>query len=265
MKKPNHYSGLIARLNILKAIFVSNTTELTSILHSYLDSTNHVYSGVEANLDPLVLLNKISNINGKLDYHPDFSILAQYDFSRQLPDIPCDWVAEPEVSEFLAKLAYHLDAVNVIEVGCFIGVTSSYIAKSLAMLGGDRKLYCLDISQKFLDITVENMVSMGLQKHLVTHLITLEPIEDLKTLPTNVDLIYIDSSHTYEDTLLEIQEYSKRLSTKGCLVLHDSIQWPGVRRAIKDSFHFFDILTFATSKGNGVTVMFRKNNGPITL
>jgi len=80
----------------------------------------------------------------------------------------------------------------------------------------------------------------------------------INALPNNADIIFIDSSHAYENTCKEIQLYSQKLSPGGCLVLHDSIKWPGVREAIVNVRESYYILTFATSRGNGLTVMFQK-------
>ena len=80
----------------------------------------------------------------------------------------------------------------------------------------------------------------------------------IRQLPDVADLIFTDSSHTYEATRQEIKIYSRKLSPSGVLVMHDSIKWPGVRRAIQDVASRFDLMTFATSKGNGITVIMRK-------
>jgi len=53
----------------------------------------------------------------------------------------------------------------------------------------------------------------------------------------------------------EIDQYARRLAPGGCLALHDSIRWGGVRRAVREAADRFHTLTFATDDGNGLTVL----------
>jgi predicted O-methyltransferase YrrM len=77
----------------------------------------------------------------------------------------------------------------------------------------------------------------------------------LSILPTKIDLLFIDTSHEYKDTLDEITAYLPRLVPGGMIALHDSISQDGVRRAIFDRWPDFETLTFATEFGNGMTVL----------
>lgn len=260
MKSRSHLTGLQARLRILKALFTNRTDGLIREVSTYLDNMGHIYPGILANVDPLSFVTRF--IDNNLYYlrndFLDFSSLENHDFLNQGNTLPEDWVAEVEVSQFLGKLTFLLHPKNVVEIGCFVGVTSSHIAKALDILKGEYNLFCIDIDKRYLDITANNLKTLGLFYGF--HPILGKSLDQnvLNTIPDNIDLIYIDSSHEYENTIQEIEIYSQRLTTSGCLVLHDSVQWPGVRNAVTKFGKIYDLMTFATSRGNGVTVMMRK-------
>lgn len=51
------------------------------------------------------------------------------------------------------------------------------------------------------------------------------------------DLIYIDASHEYEDVLLDIRNYSQLLNANSIIFGDDFNSWPGVERAVRESFN----------------------------
>jgi predicted O-methyltransferase YrrM len=259
-KNVNHFKGIKSRLNIFKALLTKRNDSLMEEMSSFLDRMGHIYHGVSANLDPFSFAERINSTCFDLTdtSAPDFSDLANYDFLAKAGDVPRDWVSEVGVPEFVGGLTFRMAATTVIEVGCFIGLTSCYIAKALATLGGIRNLYCIDLDKRYLDITASNLRLLGTSAGFHPVLGNSLDSNVLRSIPETADLIYIDSSHEYKNTCEEIQIYFQRLSASGCLVLHDSIQWPGVRRAVLDLKENCDLITFATTRGNGLTVMMRK-------
>jgi hypothetical protein len=81
------------------------------------------------------------------------------------------------------------------------------------------------------------------------------------SLPNKIDSPFIDTSHTYRDTLDEILLYSSRVEEVGCMVLHDSVSFRSVRRAIAEMSGKFRVLTFATESSNGISVLLNSNAG----
>jgi predicted O-methyltransferase YrrM len=172
-------------------------------------------------------------------------------FSR--PEIP-SWSAEPMVGTFLGELAQRLRASTIVEVGSFVGWTSAHLALALRHLGAG-KLHCIEIEAQFAEIAYANLARLGLASQVEFHRGLSTDQDVLAKLPAQFDLVFIDASHGYEDTVREIEIYSRRLSPNGYLALHDSIRWEGVRRAIAEAADRFHVLTFATDFGNGLTVM----------
>lgn len=223
------------------------------------------YSGVIGTIDPISFLSLLDpNLEsiGRA-FRIDFDDVQGHDFVAAEEDLPSNYIAEREVSQFLGRLCAVLGARHVIEVGCYVGGSSAYIAKALANLAEVEplpapRLYCVDVNQRYLEKCQLNLRTLGLANIVSPILGKATDADVLEKLPRAADLIYIDSSHEFDETCREIEIYSRRLAKGGCLALHDAIQWPGVRKAVASMSSGFDVMTFATSRGNGVAVLFRK-------
>lgn len=49
-----------------------------------------------------------------------------------------------------------------------------------------------------------------------------------------IDILFIDSSHTYPHTLMELEKYSPWLTSKGVILMHDVVTCPPVAQSIKE-------------------------------
>jgi predicted O-methyltransferase YrrM len=166
------------------------------------------------------------------------------------------WNSEPSVSEFLGELAAQLRAQHVVELGCYVGWTSAHLALALQNSGG--RLWCVDADARFLAAAERNLTRLQLAGAATFLQGFSLDAEILARLPTEIDLVFIDTSHEYQPTLDEIAAYAPRLAPGGCIVLHDTISQDGCRRALRDRWAEFATLTFATEFGNGLTVLRRR-------
>ncbi|MEQ9287570.1 MAG: class I SAM-dependent methyltransferase [Cyclobacteriaceae bacterium] len=214
-----------------------------------------IVDDAKANIEFFEFRNRIEpehfSYNGFPDFHADEFIQGNH--------LQQNWSSEKEVSVFLGNLVETLKAQEVWEIGCFVGYTSAHLAQALLKPGYSGNLRCVDANLDFLNITKKNLEKHqldGCLKSAIHGLSTDQKVLD--ELPPQADVIFIDASHAYEPTLKELKIFHNRLSEKGCIVLHDAIRWPGVRNAIHDSRNMFDIFTFATSRSNGVSVLFPK-------
>jgi predicted O-methyltransferase YrrM len=165
--------------------------------------------------------------------------------------------SESSVARFLGQLVFCRDAKIVIELGCFVGWTTAHMALAMKT-AGTGVIHCVDASQQYLDILTKNLDRHELGEYVKTINGFSMQKDVLESLPASVDVIFIDTSHTYPATRDEILEYEKRLAPGGCLVLHDSINTPGVRRSIFELRDKFLIHTFATERSNGLTLLLQK-------
>jgi len=250
-----HLSGLMARYRLFKTLCWGKTEALINECVVYLDKVGHVYPGVCADLEPFSFLEKVYGQYPQSLSHPDFSDLTSYHSSKNLNDRLSEWNAEPEVSLFIGKLIFGMNATVAVEIGSFVGATSAYIARAFScMTPNNRKLYSVDISAEFVSAAEQHLKTLGLMNFV--HPITGRSLDEttLQTIP-DADMIFIDSSHDYAITCAEIEVYAKKLKSSGILVLHDSIKWPGVRNALTHYSQQFRVFSFATSRGNGLSIL----------
>src|SRR5207248_11077082 len=121
----------------------------------------------------------------------------------------------------------------VVELGSFVGWASAHLAVAL-QANGHGKLYCVDCEEKNLQATRSNLKRLGLDRVATTLLGKSTEAAVTESLPNKIDILFIDTSHTYRDTVDELLLYSPRIEEGGCIVLHDSISFPGVRRAVAE-------------------------------
>jgi predicted O-methyltransferase YrrM len=158
------------------------------------------------------------------------------------------------VGGFLGQLVFYKKPAVVVELGCFVGWTSAHLAMAIHA-NATGKLYCVDCEQNYLDVTLANLKRLGLDKAAALLLGTSMDTKVVSALPNKIDVLFIDTSHRYPDTLDEILFYAPRMAEGGYMVLHDSVSWAGVRRSIAEVAGRFRVLTFVTEKGNGVSVL----------
>jgi predicted O-methyltransferase YrrM len=212
------------------------------------------YLDVAGDVDPLSFACAVVGNETIIPTPPDFSKNFGSASSFAPPGSPKSFTSEPSVGRFLTHLVFHRKPAVVVELGCFVGWASAHLAAAL-QANGHGKLYCVDCDKKNLDATMANLKRMDLDG-VATALLgkSTEPTVAAR-LPDKIDILFIDTSHTYRDTRDEILLYSARIGETGCMVLHDSISFPGVRRAVAEVSSRFRILTFATESGNGVSVL----------
>jgi predicted O-methyltransferase YrrM len=213
------------------------------------------YRDVIADVEPFEFVEAVLT-NDDRD-QPDFQLLEK-DASRfAIEGLPPEAISELSVARFIGKLAFHLDARTVVELGAFSGWTSAHIALALQFRSNGGRLYCVEMHDQHLNALSQNLAryrlndvveviqGMSLDKHVI------------ENLPDSIDLVFLDTSHTYPATRDEMLAYLPRLTPRGCLVLHDSISAVGVRRSLAEFSTEFRRISFATESSNGITVIAR--------
>jgi predicted O-methyltransferase YrrM len=170
------------------------------------------------------------------------------------PGAPNHFHSEPSVSRFLYQLACMLPARKIIELGCFTGWSTAHLAQAARTQGG--RVWAVDPSPDYLAAARSNLSRHGLEDTVEwLQGFSLEPTVT-QNLPRDADLIFLDTSHSHPETRDEVLAYTSHLSPKGCLVLHDAISAPGVRRSLDELSVDYAIHRFSTEHGHGVAVLF---------
>ncbi len=177
--------------------------------------------------------------------------------------------------EFLRNLVCNTDPKCVLEIGCFIGVSSIWMASGLEQLGNRGTIHSVDLFNdimpgahthyRYLHKPLEYAQSCAAAAQL-SHRIKFyktdsremgKKVDEIIGEP--IDLLFIDGDHTIEGCLSDFILYYPHVSIGGYIVLHDiypeSCGWDGPRYVIdnfiKDSPHFelVEIETTASSYG----------------
>jgi predicted O-methyltransferase YrrM len=247
----NIWTNLRPRLRLLQTALTKRFI-YADVVEMATNYGNLPVTDVEGNLDPVDMLWRLSKIPS--EHRLDFSALSPTNMLTGPADRQ-EWSSEKNAAEFIGRLTAVMNAQTVFEIGCFIGYTTTHVATALHARGDAGRTHIVDCEQSYLDTTMANLRRLGLDHLTTAHLGSACDPAVLEALPRKADLIFIDTTHTYDDTRAEIIAYKDRLNPGGCLALHDSVRFPGVRRAIREVNDVFDICTFATERGNGLSVL----------
>lgn len=243
--------NLAPRLRLIRTAFTRRFIyqDLISTVRDY----GVEYRDVCADTGPLDLAQDL--FGAQVDRPPDFATVIQPLATFTPPGAPVIFNSEPSVARFLGQLVFHRRIQTVVELGCFVGWTTAHLALGMQARSSSGRIFAVDYMQEYLDLMKSNLCRHALDG-LVTPVrgMSLDPTV-LAALPQKVDLIFLDTSHAYPDTLEEVLAYTPRLAPGGYLVMHDSVSIAGVRRSLAELPDRFRRHTFATERGNGVTVL----------
>ncbi len=160
---------------------------------------------------------------------------------------PYEWLGDsPSRLDFYTEVAKGCD--RILELGVYSGLSTTAF-----MLSQPKSLLSIDITDQFLSIKdelVENAKINGIDYNFVmTDDLTYEPFEH--------DMLFVDTTHTYEQTMAELNRFGPHARKK--IVLHDMRSAFGVYNAVfqwlweNPQFH----LVHHDARGDGVAVLER--------
>jgi len=153
------------------------------------------------------------------------------------------WLSQKE-GELLYTLASKVDSASlVVEVGCYKGLSSFYLASG-SKSGKGAKILSVDTfegseehkkngnSVWTYDVFIENM-----KKHGVDDLVTPQKEashEAAKKFNGKIGLLFIDASHNYIDVMDDFVSWTPFLGENSYIAMHDTIMWPGPKKAAEE-------------------------------
>lgn len=156
-----------------------------------------------------------------------------------------------------SDIQYHLPLLYthgrgvVLELGVRTGVSTSALLAGVIDHGGD--VWSVDT----------NPACSNTFSHSQWHFIHANSLDygtiEAAGLPQSVDTLFIDTVHTFEHTLQELELWGKRVQRDGIILLHDTDDpgtHPGVRNAMASycDRHGFQFWCLPESNGMGVIV-----------
>lgn len=131
----------------------------------------------------------------------------------------------------LYNLVTSIQAKTVIELGVNTGESTVALLEAVAATGG--KLYSVDIFPR--PDTEKMLKSYGLTGPW--EFIIADDMEYIKSWPKDrlADMVFVDTSHEYEQTKKEIAAYEPILRPSGIMVFHDTVSfYDGVQKPINE-------------------------------
>ncbi len=176
--------------------------------------------------------------------------------AMRLPDDPDAEIVESselEVARTIYVVSRLLRARRLVEVGVFRGATSRFLARALRDNGGG-VLHLVDWSREALaeaEGALEPLLHVSIQRHLGRS--TDSAI--LEAVPPTCDLVYLDAQHSESGVRAELAAWLSKVRRAGVVAVHDSIGIDGVCRAVHAYADEYPILTVATGRGAGLSLI----------
>lgn len=151
---------------------------------------------------------------------------------------------------------------HFVEIGCWKGKSSSYMAVEIANSGKNILFDCIDTwkgSEEHLDINSSFYDSSAASDTLYDIFLTnMKPLEKYynpirstsreasKLYKDNsLDFVFIDGDHSYDGVLQDIKLWDCKIKKGGIISGHDySLNWPGVFNAVNYYYNINDIKIF---------------------
>ena len=184
-------------------------------------------------LEYLILGEKKYNTLQNLDTHSCFSIKTTNSPLESSMTQPTDI---HEHLQTLHMLTVELNLKNILELGTRTGESTIALLLAAKELGG--KVTSVDIDSCY--EAKKKVKALDLDSYW-----NFIQMDDL-TLKweENIDHLFIDTSHTYEHTMLEFQKFEPFVRKGGLITLHDIISCPPVLKAINDFISKRDDIRF---------------------
>lgn len=187
----------------------------------------------------------------------------------------------PDQGDFLRTLVCNTAPKNILEIGCFTGVSTVWLAAGLEQVGNEATIYSVDL---FDDIMPRvpmirsylpnplKYVLRSLEEAQLSHRVKVHKsnsreignkVDEILNAP--IDLLFIDGDHTVEGCYQDFILYYPHVPVGGYIILHDIYPkfcgWDGPRyvidKFIKNSPHF-DLLEVKTTPVNFGMAIIRK-------
>ena len=145
------------------------------------------------------------------------------------------------------------EGASLVEVGCWLGRSTAYLADAIRRSGKAIRLTAVDTwtgcdsdptgaeartmlaaGEPLYSRFLANIVRCGLAPY-ITPLRIRSPVAAESFAPASLDLVYIDGEHTYDAVWADIAAWRSRVKPGGILAGHD-YDMPAVRSAVHDAF-----------------------------
>jgi predicted O-methyltransferase YrrM len=139
---------------------------------------------------------------------------------------------DDDISEhlpLLSLLVTEFRLKQIVELGTRSGNSSLTLLAAAKSIGG--KVLSMDIQP--CELAQQRVASAGLGDWW-----TFRNVDDLRVpdseIPEPIDLLFIDTWHTYNQLTAELKKYTPRLRPGSWIAIHDYVSFQGMTRAVRD-------------------------------
>lgn len=167
--------------------------------------------------------------------------------------------ANPSDIQHHLGLLFSLARGNVLELGTRGGVSTAALLAGVEKAGGH--VWSVDL-EDCSAVAAGHPQWTFIQGSSTDVIMSAAMIEDMAIMGghTGIDLLLIDTEHTYEQATAELALWSPYIAPGGTILMHDPETFPGVRRAAQE---FVDAQGWASTfvlPCNGMAVLRRPDN-----
>ena len=134
------------------------------------------------------------------------------------------------------------DGDVIVEVGSFYGRSACYLAGKLRDMKKKVTLLCVDnwadpemTWGSTYELFRENVQQLGLLDIIVP--ICTPSVRAAAFVKDNLDFVFIDAAHDYENCLADIKAWLPKVKKGGVIAGHDiHVAFPGVKKAVEEMF-----------------------------
>lgn len=170
----------------------------------------------------------------------------------QEPQFGEDWFTYPEFYKLIVEK--FPSGSHFVEIGCWKGKSSAFMAVEIANSGKKIKFDCIDTwlgSEEHLDDDfIKNNTLYELFLNNMKPLnafftpIKMLSIEASKMYKDNsLDFVFIDGDHSYDGVLSDIKHWEPKVKVGGIISGHDYNSWESVTKAV-DEYYKNDVIPF---------------------
>ena len=140
---------------------------------------------------------------------------------------------------------------HFVEIGCWQGNSTTFMAVEIANSGKDIKFDCVDIWGRYSIDGLNTKNPQNLPDDFVEQLFlkNIEPVKNyvnpIKSPSveaaklysnTSLDFVFIDANHVYEAVIDDLHAWYPKVKVGGIIAGHDYYNDPGVKRAVDEFF-----------------------------
>ncbi|GAP98477.1 O-methyltransferase [Leptolyngbya sp. NIES-2104] len=201
--------------------------------------------------------------------------------------VNCPASISPEQGEFLKSLVANINPSTVVEIGCFTGVSTIWMAAGLEQIASSAVIHAIDLFDEILpwmptrhgclldpysyatERVAEAQLSHRIKFHKMNSIEAGHRLDQIVDRP--IDFLFIDGDHTRQGCLTDWMLFYPQVSVGGYIVLHDIYPehcgWEGPRYVLDECIknnHQFAMTEIKTSPCNfGMAIVQKLADSPV--